>query len=119
MLTSSSDGIEASELRRPLTPLSSSDCQPPKRGRPKKPTRCTIEHSELFGNNEDEEEWNAYRTLPTTDLFFNRIEQFDSFFYHLQLLLQTFEGPQQWVDQGIDPYIGMMFARSKDQAYAK
>jgi hypothetical protein len=46
MLTSNSDGIEASELKRPLTPPleTNSTTTLQGRGRPKKvPTRCTID----------------------------------------------------------------------------
>jgi hypothetical protein len=42
----------------------------------------------------------------------------DTFFYHLHVLLQSFEFPQEWAEQGIDPYMAMMIARSQDPAYA-
>ena len=47
-------------------------------------------------------------------------QQIDSFVYHLQLLHQSsMDVPQEWIDQGIDPYVAMMLAKSHDPAYAK
>jgi len=58
MMTSCSDGIEASELKRPLTPLPESNFSTPKRGRPRKaPSRCYLPCGD---NNLDEKEASLY-----------------------------------------------------------
>lgn len=155
MMTSLSDGIEASELRRPLTPPPSSETEPPKRGRPKKPARFTIDESETNTGNFSlgfdfdgglDNGWNESRhdffpqqhyldptpqreatppsststSVPNVVIDDLLAQQIDSFVYHLQLILQSsMDVPQEWIDQGIDPYVAMMWAKSQDPAYAK
>ena len=153
MMTSLSDGIEASELRRPLTPPPNSEFEPPKRGRPKKPApaRFTFDEQPEIDNDgggfgyglNDDNGWvdsiprhdffpqqhyldptpqraNDMTTVPSTAIDDLLAQQIDSFVYHLQLLLQSsMDVPQEWIDQGIDPYVAMMLAKSHDPAYAK
>ena len=64
LLTSSSDGIEASELKRPLTPPPENNA--PKRGRPRKaPSRFVLDNdcADYFDESE------AWGLTPQTDLF--------------------------------------------------
>lgn len=151
MMTSLSDGIEASELRRPLTPPTASETEPPKRGRPKKPARFTVEEPETNGGNFGigfgfgdgvDNGWSdpcndffpqqhyldptPQREAPTSTSVPNvaiddlLAQQIDSFVCHLQLILQSsMDVPQEWIDQGIDPYVAMMWVKSQDPAYAK
>ena len=151
MMTSLSDGIEASELRRPLTPPPNSEHEPPKRGRPKKPARFTADQPETVVNggfglgDDDDNGWSesvarrdfftqqhyidpmlqrvneaAPPAVPSVAIDHLLAQQIDSFVYHLQLLHQSsMDVPQEWIDQGIDPYVAMMLAKSHDPAYAK
>ena len=151
-MTSLSDGIEASELRRPLTPPPNSEHEPPKRGRPKKPARFTVDQPETVVNglglglgDDDDNGWSesvarrdfftqqhyidpmlqrvneaAPPAVPSVAIDHLLAQQIDSFVYHLQLLHQSsMDVPQEWIDQGIDPYVAMMLAKSHDPAYAK
>jgi len=145
MMTSLSDGIEASELRRPLTPPANAETEPPKRGRPKKPARFTIDEPENNGGNfclgfgfgdgvdngwaETRQDFfpqqhyldpTPQRDVPNVAIDDLLVQQIDSFVYHLQLILQSsMDVPQEWIEQGIDPYVAMMWAKSQDPAYAK
>ena len=74
MLSSTSDGIEASELKRPLTPPADTDTDekssPRKRGRPKKaPTRCTIDIDTNFDDNLETSFGDGWQMSPQNNVF--------------------------------------------------
>ena len=140
MMTSCSDGIEASELKRPLTPPPERSFSTPKRGRPRKaPSRCYLPNGD---NNIDEDEsslpqmfgenWELRQdfisppsshqspqttTLPNADN--NLAELTQTFFDHLGILMRSYVFPPQYEDLGIDPYIAMMLSFRQDPAFSR
>ncbi len=143
MMTSCSDGIEASELKRPLTPPPESNFSTPKRGRPRKaPSRCYLP----CGNNLDEDEaslpqmygenWDLplghdfvspplsdqspqKMILPSVVVGHNLAELTQTFFDHLGILMRSFVFPPEYEGLGIDPYIAMMLSFRQDPAFSR
>jgi hypothetical protein len=141
MMTSCSDGIEASELKRPLTPPPESNFSTPKRGRPRKaPSRCYLPCGD---NNLDENEASLYgeiwklplrhdfvspplsdqspqkMILPSGVVGHNLAELTQTFFDHLGLLMRSYVFPPEYEAIGIDPYIAMMLSFRQDPAFSR